>query len=175
MRILILAVVACVSLAFGGSILCGGSVRSVNNVTCQGAIKIDINTNLSAVLEKVAMMTINSNHQGWEITVHFQNGGKFINSAAKDTVFPTQLKINEGPCVQGGKYIEGQSRLGMGLNRLVNYDLSSLQGTDFVWKPGRQSDATLNYVLYIEASWNAEKALPGLYCENVTVVITAAE
>jgi hypothetical protein len=112
-------------------------------------------------------MTINNNTQSWELSIKFKNGGRFRNEATGAEVVPTNLIFTQG----------NSGFLGRGLSPLINYDLRPyINGggnESYTWKPGIQSSATVDYVMLIEANWDASNALAGLYTETITAVITA--
>jgi hypothetical protein len=167
MRTLSLSLIfAIISIAFSGSVEIGGQIPIKNNVICDGNVCIDMSESVQN-LQEIARMTINNNTQSWELSIKFKNGGRFRNEATGAEVVPTNLIFTQG----------NSGFLGRGLSPLINYDLRPyINGggnESYTWKPGIQSSATVDYVMLIEANWDASNALAGLYTETITAVITA--
>jgi hypothetical protein len=155
-----------VSIAFSGSAEIGGQIPIRSNVVCNGNVSIDMSESVQN-LQEIARMTINNNTQSWELTVKFKNGGRFVNEANGAEVVPINLIFTPG----------NSGFLGGGLSPLNNFDLrpyiNGVKNETYTWKPGTQSSATVNYVMLVEANWDAGNALAGLYTETITATIAA--
>ena len=157
----LLVLLCFITFSYSGQLECGGHVPLINQSSDIGVVSIDFSNNGNNV--KIADFTISNNTQSFIVILYFNNKGSFCKDSFCFT--PDQLILKS----------TGIGVLGKGISTPISKNIYLNSNNEYIWIPGKQSSATINYQFEILASWKAKSLMPGLYLEFVTVKIQAID
>jgi hypothetical protein len=162
--------------SMAGQILAGGDIPLVNNIVGIGVITLDFSSDGDDV--DIAKFIINNNSNSFDVTWTFTNSAEFQKTAT-EAIPMTTLTIEPGVQPAGshlGTDVEilDPATAWDGVDQTAGDILAQAQIGDVVWNPTDQTDATLNYLIQMKASWvNSNLLLAGLYTEQIEFGIVA--